>query len=84
MKAATVVFLLAVCGAAMGAQTSAVSSRGVTIRMSMGSGNYCLGPTPLFQAGPGDIILMLPLKLRYENHRSDAIILPSSFNSRGS
>jgi hypothetical protein len=79
MKVATFVFLLAVCGAVMGAQTSAVSSRDVTIRMSTGSGNYCLGPYgPLFQGGRDNITLMLPLKLRYENHRSETIILPFS------
>jgi hypothetical protein len=67
----------------MGAQTSAVSSRDVTIRMSTGSAQYCLGRNrlPLFQGqtqGPDDITLMLPLKLRYENHRSETIILPFS------
>src|SRR5262245_58332050 len=82
MKAATCVFLLAVCGAVVRAQSSAAPSGDVTIEMSTGSPEYCLGPYPgfLFQGperGPNDITLRLPLKLLYENHRSETIILPS-------
>jgi hypothetical protein len=81
MKAATFIFLLAVCAAVMRAQSNAAASADVTIEMSTGSPEYCLGPnpSPLFQGpkrGPDDITLRLPLKLLYENHRSETIILP--------
>jgi hypothetical protein len=73
MKAATFVFLLAAYAAPSG---------DVTIEMSTGSPQYCLGPYLSFLFdGPkrdaDDITLRLPLKLLYENHRSETIILPS-------
>jgi hypothetical protein len=83
MKAATFVLLLAACGAVMHAQTNAVRSGDVTIGMFEGTPEYCLGeiPSPLFgggsKRGPDDITLQLPLKLIYENHRHETIILPS-------
>jgi hypothetical protein len=81
MKVATFVFLLAVCGTVMRAQSSAAPSGDVTIEMSTGSPQYCLGPnpSPVFQGqaqDPDDITLRLPLKLLYENHRSETIFLP--------
>jgi hypothetical protein len=83
MKTEAFVFLLAVYSSVMRAQTSAAPSGDVTVGMSEGSPQYCQGPYPnthLFSGqarGPGDITLSLPLKLLYENHRSDTIILPS-------
>src|SRR5256885_13922297 len=82
MKPATFVFLLAVCGAELRAQSSAAPSGDVTIGMSEGSPEYCLGPYSRFlfegsKRGPDDVTLRLPLKLWYENHRSETIILPS-------
>jgi hypothetical protein len=67
----------------MYAQTGAAPSGDVTIALTKGNSEYCLGPTPVQWAnlfklgqGPDDIALRLPLKLRYENHRSDTILLP--------
>src|SRR5262245_46837539 len=82
MKAATFVFLLMVCGAVMRAQSSAAPSDDVTISISEGTPEYCLGEftSPLFEGskrGPDDITLRLPLNLSYENHRSETIIVPS-------
>jgi hypothetical protein len=82
MKAATFVFLLAVCGVVMHAQNSAAPSADVTIGMSEGAPEYCLGEilSPLFEEpkrGPDDITLQLPLKVRYENQRSETIIVSS-------
>jgi hypothetical protein len=82
MKAATFVFLMAVCCVVMRAQSSAAPSGDVTIGMSEGAAEYCLGPnpSPLFEGpkrGPDDITLRLPLKLSYENHRSETVIVPS-------
>ena len=82
MKAATFIFLLAVCGVVMRAQNSAAPSADVTIGMSEGTPEYCLGeilspPVEGPKRGPDDITLRLPLKVRYENHRSETIIVPS-------
>jgi hypothetical protein len=81
MKAAMVVLLLAVCGVVMCAQNSAAPSADVTIGISEDTPEYCLGEIllPSFegpQRGPDDITLRLPLTVRYENHRSETIILP--------
>jgi hypothetical protein len=83
MKAATFAFLLAVCCVAMRAQSSAVPSD-VTIGMSEDTPEYCLGeilspPSFDFEGpnrGPDDITLRLRLTVRYENHRSETIIVP--------
>jgi hypothetical protein len=82
MKAATLVFLLAVCGVVMRAQSSAAQSADVTIGMSEDTPEYCLGeilspPLEGPKRGPDDITLRLPLKVWYENHRSETIIVPS-------
>jgi hypothetical protein len=90
MKAATFVFLLAVCSAVMRAQSSAAQSADVTIGMSEDMPEYCLGeilsPPPFapglatFEGpnrGSDDITLRLRLTVRYENHRSETIILPA-------
>src|SRR5436309_6671134 len=81
MKAATFVFLMAVCGVLLRAQSTAAPSPDVTIGMSEDTPEYCLGEIlqPPFEGpkrGPDDITLRLPLKLRYENHRSETIIVP--------
>ena len=87
-----VVFLLGVCGVAMHAQNSAAPSADVTIGISEDTPEYCLGEIltpPSFlpsvstarvagpKRGPDDITLLLRLAVRYENHRSETIILPS-------
>jgi hypothetical protein len=83
MKAATFVLLLAVCGVVMHAQNSAAPSADVTIQMSEDTPVYCLGesPQPRFggprRQGPDDITLQLPLKVLYQNHRPETIILPA-------
>jgi len=83
MKAATFVFLMAACGVALRAQTTAAPSADVTIRMSADTLDYCLGEMilePPFEGpkpGPDDITLRLPLKVEYENHRFETIIVPS-------
>jgi len=87
MKAASFVFLLAVCSVMTLAQNVVDPPADVTIGMSEDTPEYCLGPYPrprfLFQGprttqrGPDDITLWLPLKLQYENHRVDTIILPA-------
>jgi hypothetical protein len=76
-----VVFLLGVCDVVMHAQNSAAPSADVTIRISEDTPEYCLGEilSPPFEGpkrGPDDITLRLPLTVRYENHRSETIILP--------
>jgi hypothetical protein len=79
MKAAAFVFLLMVCGTVMHAQSSAAPSADVTISISEGSADYCAGedPSPVLpNRGPDDIALRLPLKVSYENHRPETIILP--------
>ena len=82
MKPATLVFLLTICATVTRAQSSTAPSGDVTIGMFEGTPEYCLGevPFPLFgggpQRGPDDITLQLRLKLIYENHRREAIILP--------
>ncbi len=83
MKGATFVFLLAVCGVLMRAQSRVAPSADVTIGMSEATPEYCLGEIlspPLFggpKRGPDDITLRLPLTVRYENHRPETIILPT-------
>src|SRR6476646_4363990 len=80
MKAAAFVFLLMVCGTVMRAQSSAAPSADVTISISEGTPEYCVGsygPSVLLpNRDPDDITLRLPLKVSYENHRSETIILP--------
>jgi hypothetical protein len=75
MKPATFVLLLAVCVAAVRPQNSATPSGDITIGIMEGTPDYCLGN---FGRGGGrdDITLRLPLKLFYENHRSETILLP--------
>lgn len=83
MRAATFVLLLAVCGAVMHAQNSVAPSADVTIQVTEDTPVYCLGesPQPRFggprQQGPDDITLQLPLKVLYQNHRPETIILPA-------
>jgi len=81
MKAAVFLFLLAVSSVVMRAQSGAAPSTDVTIGISEGTPEYCLGPygATLSKASPGDITLRLPLKLRYENHQSVAVLLPSQY-----
>jgi hypothetical protein len=87
MKAATFVFLLTVCGTVMHAQTSATPSGDVTIALSEGQLEFCMGAfaspgwLQVFKLGqgPDDIALRLPLRLRYENRRSETIFLPRGF-----
>jgi hypothetical protein len=84
MKAATFVFLLAVCGVVICAQNRSTPSADVTIGMSEDTPEYCLGEIlspPLFdfdgpKRGPDGITLRLRLTVRYENHRSETIIVP--------
>jgi hypothetical protein len=77
MKAGTFVFLLAFCVAAARAQSTAPPSGDVTIGLEEGTSEYCLGPdSSPSNRGPDDITLRFPLKLSYENHRSNTIILP--------
>src|SRR5262245_35250011 len=84
MKAATFVFLLAACVVVMRAQSRA--SADVTIGLSEGTPEYCLGEilSPFIfspfegpKRGPDDITLRLPLKVSYDNHRSETIIVPT-------
>jgi hypothetical protein len=82
MKAAILVFVLAVPGVVMHAQSETTPTADVTIGISEGTPEYCLGEftSPLFEGskrGPDDITLRLPLSVSYENHRSETIILPS-------
>src|SRR5262245_40876435 len=86
MKTGSFVFLLAVSASVMCAQ-SAAPSGDVTIKMSQSSPEYCLGPWSSTSAeaalpahGPADITLRLPLKVRYENHRSETIFLPRAYD----
>lgn len=66
---------MAVCVAGLRAQSSTTPSSDITIGLMEGTPEYCLGN---FGRGgdPDDITLRLPLKLVYENHRSETIILP--------
>jgi hypothetical protein len=85
MRVATFLLLLAVCGAVLHAQTTATPSGDVTIKISEGTPEYCLGPHPsiLLQGslgGPNDILLRLPLRLQYANHRSETIFLPRGYS----
>lgn len=82
MKAAAFAFLLTASVVVLHAQSRAARSADVTIGMSEGTPEYCLGPNPshLFEGlkrGPDDITLRLLLKVSYDNHRSDTIIIPS-------
>ena len=79
MKATTVLFLLlTVCN--VSAQTGTAPSADVAISISEGTPEYCVGEGAsalLLNRGPDDdITLRLPLKVLYENHRSETIILP--------
>jgi hypothetical protein len=74
MKVVTFVFLLMVCGTVVRAQSSTAPSADVTISISEGTPEYCIGD--LLNRDPDDITLRLPLKVAYENHRSETIILP--------
>jgi hypothetical protein len=88
MKAATLVFLLVLCGVVTHAQNSAAPSGDVTIALSEGAIEYCLGAfaspeyLQLFKLGqgPDDVSLWLPLRLRYVNNRSETIFLPRGYN----
>jgi hypothetical protein len=72
MKAsALVVLLLLVCGAVVQAQSS-----DVTIAIEEGTPEYCLASYGGAARRADDIELRLPLKVQYENHRSDTIYLP--------
>ena len=84
LKASTIVLVLAICCAVAQAQTTASTSGDVRIAIHEGTPEYCLGPHPLTQlqgswGGPNDILLRLPLRLRYENHRSETIFLPRGY-----
>jgi hypothetical protein len=90
MKAAALAFLLlAVCGTAARAQSSAATatSNEITIKLREGAPEYCLGPHPGSsfivdgkKLGPDAITLRLPLKVRYENRGSETILLPAGYN----
>jgi hypothetical protein len=88
MKVATFVLLLTVCGSAVCAQTGVAPPVDVTIGLSAGTPDYCLGPITtaviylqLYKLGqgPDDITLRLPLRLQYQNHRSEMIFLPRAY-----
>jgi len=78
MRAVVFVFVLAVM---MRAQNGAAPSGDVTIKIEEGTPEYCLGSNPsvfeVSKRGADDITLRLPLKLLYENHRSETIYLPA-------
>ena len=57
--------------------------------MTAGTPDYCLGPITTVVAylqqfklgqGPDDITLRLPLRLQYQNHRSETIFLPRAYS----
>jgi hypothetical protein len=78
MKAPTFLFLL-LAASNVSAQSASAPSADVTITISEGSPEYCVGEgaSPLLpKAGPEDITLRLPMKVAYENHRTETIILP--------
>jgi hypothetical protein len=69
MKIATLVFVLA---------QIAPPSPDVTIKLQADTAKYCIGSTgpSVGQArGPDDILLQLPLKVRYINHRTEQVFL---------
>ena len=82
MKPAAFLILLTLCGTLLGAQTNGPSSD-VTLKMSAGSLSYCIGSSSvgargsLGAGGADDIMLTLTLKLWYENHRPETLILPA-------
>jgi hypothetical protein len=79
MKAAMFVFLLLVCGTITRAQSSSTPASDVTLRMSAGAPDYCLGLVGnSFFTGPlapDTITLRLPLKLRYETQRYEKVVV---------
>ena len=86
LKTATFVLLVAACSSVARAQNTVAPSGDVTIGMSAGTPEYCLGPSGALPSlgsdlGPDDITLRLTLNLRYENHLSETVILPT-FNRR--
>lgn len=86
MKSGKYLILGVVAGAIASAQNRTDPLGYVTIKPIVHEVRYCVGPTSYFvserQPGASDIILRLSLKLLYENHRSDPIVLPLRFRSR--
>lgn len=78
MKAATFVLLLAVSATVVRAQSTAAPSGDVTIKISQGTPEYCLGA--IFGKTPDDITLRLTVRLRYINRRSETIFLPQGYS----
>lgn len=85
MKIEKCLILLATGGVMVSAQNRTAQSRDLTIKAIVHEVKYCLGPTSFLpskqQPGASDITLRLSLKLLYENHRSEPIIVPLGFRS---
>jgi hypothetical protein len=85
MKAIGLLLLLASSAVLSGAQNSTVPAKDVNLRMRVGDQAYCKGQTgpPIAQAqGPNDIILSVVMKVWYENHRPEKVVLPGPFGFR--
>ena len=85
MKAIASLLLLASSEVLSGAQNSTVPAKDVNLRMRVGDQAYCKGQTspPIAQAqGPNDIILSVAMKVWYENHRPEKVVLPGPFGFR--
>src|SRR5690349_20480455 len=83
MKSAAVVALLLVLisGTLVIAQNGPTGSPDVTMAMVPGAAQYCKGQNIRLQnQNPDDIMLLLRLKLLYQNHRDQALLLPLGFD----
>jgi hypothetical protein len=86
MKIGISIVLVVASSAVMSAQSTGKSSGGITLSAIVHEVKYCLGPTSYFSAerqsaAADDITLRLSVKLIYENHGTDPVILPLRFRS---
>jgi hypothetical protein len=85
MRVVRILIFTVIGGTIGGAQNSAPAIGGLTITPIVGNAKYCMGPTSYFpqehQPGVSDITLRLSLKVLYENHGAEPMILPLRFRS---
>jgi len=82
LKATLFVSLLVVGGVDTHAQIPGAVAGEVAIVLREGQADYCLdfqGRGRNSTPRPSDIMLRLPVRLRYQNHRSDTIYLPHAY-----
>ncbi len=80
VEAAAGFLLILVCGTVLLSQNNPAPVSDVTIAMSAGATDYCKGQNIHNEQQPDDITLLLRLKLLYQNHRSQTLLVPLGFN----